>query len=193
VNNDKPSDSGVPDAFDLVVTPDAGFVRYLLRGYRSTRRAFVFMGLLLMITSVGTFAVDGLTADGLWFLVGLWGFPVGVISCLTGAISGPRRVLRGNPAILAPRRYVFTADAIEWHTAHISVRLSWSAIKHVSRSLEAYRLERVDTNKPAYLCRTTLTPVQDEWLAGYFDRQLAARLAAAKPVVPSPPSSIPTT
>jgi hypothetical protein len=183
VGNDKLSNSDLPDAFDLVVTPDAQFARYLLRDNRRTRRMFIVVGLLLVTTSVGTLA-----ADGLWPLAGLVGLPYGVICCLVAVINGPRRVLRRNPAILAPRRYIFTADAIEWHTVHTSLRLSWSAIKHVSRSPEAYRLERVDTREPAYLCRTTLTPAQDERLVTYLDDRLAARLAAAKPVVPSPPT-----
>lgn len=183
VGNDKLGNSALRGTFDLVVTPDTRFVRYLLRANRRNRQALVLIGLLLVITSVGTLA-----GDGLWFLAGLWGLPVGVMCCLGAIIDGPRRALRRDPAIMAAQRFVFTADAIEWHTIHTSLRLSWSAIRHVSRSPEAYRLDRVDTKQPAYLCRTTLTPAQDERVASYLEARLAERLAAAKPVEPLPPT-----
>lgn len=143
---------------------------------------FALVGLLLSITSLGTFM-----ADGPWFLAGLFGIPFGVVWFLAGVISGPL-YLRRNPDVLAPLRYVFTAEAIEWHTVHTSLRLPWTAIKHVSRSREAYRLDCVDRREPRYLCRTTLTPDQDAQVAAYLDERLAARLAATAPVRPSQPT-----
>ncbi|MGY0002629.1 hypothetical protein [Micromonospora sp. I033] len=169
------------NGFDLLVTPDARFLRLLRRDLRRTSRMFAIAGLLLSVTSLGTFA-----ADGGWFLAGLFGLPFGVVWCVAGVVNGPLH-LRRNPELLAPLRYVFTADAIEWHTAHTSLRLRWTAITHVSRVREAYRLDCVDRPDPRYLCRTTLTAAQDAQLAAYLDERLTARLAAKASVQPLPP------
>lgn len=183
MDDEKLSSVGLQNGFDLVVAPDPRFVRFLKRSSRRGRRTFAAMGLLLIITSLGTFA-----ADGPWLFAGLFGIPFGVICCLGVVVSGPRRLLRKNPEVLAPVRYAFTADAIEWHTVYTSLRLPWTAIKHVSRSREAYRLDCADRDEPRYLCRTTLTASQDAQLAAYLDERLAARLAAKTSVQPSPPS-----
>ncbi|NYF57953.1 hypothetical protein [Micromonospora purpureochromogenes] len=176
------SNVGLQNGFDLVVTPDARFVRLLRRDLRRTSRTFAFAGLLMSITSLGTFM-----AEGAWFLAGLVGLPFGVIWCFAGLINSLLH-LRRNPEMLAPLRYVFTADAIEWHTVHTSLRLPWTAIKHVSRSREAYRVDCADRNEPRYLCRTTLTSTQDAQLAAYLDERLAARLAVKTSVQPMPPT-----
>ncbi|WP_446218846.1 hypothetical protein [Micromonospora sp. IBHARD004] len=182
MGDEKLNSVGLQNGFDLVVTPDARFARLLRRDLRRLNRMFAIVGLLLSITSIGTFA-----ADGAWFLAGLFGIPFGVVWCLAGVINGPLH-LRRNPEMLAPLRYVFTADAIEWHTVYTSLRLPWTAIKHVSRSREAYRVDCVDRHEPRYLCRTTLTSAQDAQLAAYLDERLAARLAAKTSVQPSPPT-----
>jgi hypothetical protein len=174
----------VQDGFELVVTPDARFVRFLLRGSRRIRQGFAIIGSLLVITSIGTFV-----ADGLWFFAGLFGAPLGLIWFVGTVLDTPRRHLRKNPELRAPLRYVFTADAIEWHTAYASLRLPWTAIKHVSRAGEAYLLACADQHQPRYLCRTTLTPDQDARLEAYLDERLAARLAEKTPVRPSPPGA----
>ncbi|MCO1597914.1 hypothetical protein M8C17_22440 [Micromonospora sp. RHAY321] len=176
------SNTGLRNGFDLLVTPDARFVRLLRRELRRTSRLFAIAGLLLCVTSLGTFL-----AEGAWFFAGLFGFPFGVVWCLAGVINGPLHVRR-NPEILAPLRYVFTADAIEWHTVHASLRVPWTTIRHVSRSREAYRVDCADQREPRYLCRTTLTPDQDARLAAYLDERLAARLASKTSVQPSPPT-----
>jgi hypothetical protein len=181
LGDDKLSEQDIHDVFDLVITPDARYGRYLLQEERRNRRVIFFLGLLLMVTSVGALA-----ADSAWSLAGLFGLPFGAMGLLAAVINGPRRILRRNPELLAPRQYVFTADAIEWRTTHASSRVSWNAIKHASRSSEAYRLDRVDTNQPAYLCRTTLTSEQDARLAAYLDGRLATRSAATTPETPSP-------
>ncbi|MEV6813457.1 hypothetical protein, partial [Micromonospora sp. NPDC051296] len=139
------------------------------------------VGLLLILTSIGTF-----TADGAWLFAGLLGLPIGMIWCLAAVIEGPRRFLRRNPQMLAPVRCRFTADAIEWHTAvDVSLRLPWTAIKQIRRGREAYRLDCADQNEPRYLCRTTLTPAEDAQVAAYLDERLAAKTSAQ----PSPPSA----
>lgn len=173
---------GLQNGFDLVVTPDARFARLLRRDVRRTSQMFAIVGLLLSITSVGTFA-----SDGLWFLAGLFGLPIGVIWCFSGLVNGPLH-RRRNPDMLMPLRYVFTADAIEWHTVHASLRVPWTTIRRVTRSPEAYRLDCADRHEPRYLCRTTLTSGQDAQLAAYLDERLAARVADARPVQPSPPA-----
>ncbi|MET8123935.1 hypothetical protein [Micromonospora sp. NPDC005189] len=181
MGDEKVSDRGFRDGFDLLVTPDARFTRLLRRDLRRTSHTFAIAGMLLSITSLGTFM-----ADGAWILAGLFGLPFGVVWCFAGVINGSL-YLRRNPEMLAPVRYAFTAEAIEWHTVHTSLRLPWTAIKHVSRMREAYRLDCADQH-PRYLCRTTLTPSQDAQVAAYLDERLAARLAAEKPVRPMPPS-----
>lgn len=182
VGEEKRGDVGVQDWFDLVVTPDARFVRLLRRNVRRTSLMFAITGLLLSITSLGTFM-----ADGGWLLAGLFGLPFGVVWCLAGLVNGPLH-RRRNPAMLAPLRYAFTPDAVEWHTAHASLRVPWTAIKHVSRSREAYRVDCADLHEARYLCRTTMTPAQDAQVAAYFDERLAARLNARTSVRPIPPT-----
>ncbi|MCG5469563.1 hypothetical protein LADH09A_003478 [Micromonospora sp. LAH09] len=175
MGDERLGDGGFGSGFDLLVTPDARFTRMLRRDLRRTSHVYVIAGLLLSITSLGTFM-----ADGPWLLAGLFGLPFGVLWCFVGLINGTL-YLRRNPEMLAPQRYAFTGSAIEWHTAHMSLRLPWTAIRHVSRTREAYRLDCADRH-PRYLCRTTLTPAEDGQIAAYLDERLAARLAAATPV-----------
>ncbi|MFB9237696.1 hypothetical protein ACFFWC_19405 [Plantactinospora siamensis] len=167
--------------FDLVVTPDARFMRLLRHDARRLGRMFIFTGLLLSITSLGTFL-----GEGAWFVAGLFGLPLGVVWCLVGLVNGPLH-LRRNREVRAPVRYVFAADAIEWHTAYASLRLPWTTIRHVSRSPSAFRLDCVDRREPRYLCRSTLTPEQDAQVTAYLDERMTARLAAKTPVRPQPP------
>ncbi|WP_422733589.1 hypothetical protein ACN26Y_24585 [Micromonospora sp. WMMD558] len=150
---------GLENGFDLVVTPDARFARLLRRDVRRTSQMFAMVGLLLSVTSLGTFA-----ADGLWFVAGLFGLPIGVIWCFAGVVNGPLHTRR-NPDLLVPLRYVCTADAVEWHTVHTSLRVPWTAIEHATRSPAAYHLKCVDRQE-RYLCRTTLTAAEDAQLAG---------------------------
>ncbi|MBQ0981619.1 MULTISPECIES: hypothetical protein [Micromonospora] len=182
MGDEKLSNVGLQDGFDLVVTPDARFARLLRRDVRRTSRTFAIAGLLLSITSLGTFM-----AEGAWFLAGLFGLPFGVIWCFAGLINGPLH-LRRNPEMLAPLRYVFSTDAIEWHTVHTSLRVPWAAIQHVSRLREAYRVDCADRHEPRYLCRTTMTSGEDAQLAAYLDERLAARLTAKTSVQAMPPA-----
>ncbi|MEV6816861.1 hypothetical protein, partial [Micromonospora sp. NPDC051296] len=61
VGNGELSSAGPQNAFELVITPDTRFARFLLRGVRRTSRLSGAVGLLLILTSIGTF-----TADGAW-------------------------------------------------------------------------------------------------------------------------------
>ncbi|MEU0550765.1 hypothetical protein [Micromonospora sp. NPDC005979] len=180
MGDEKIDDAGVGDGFDLLVTPDVRYTRSRRRDLRPLIFLLVISGLLLSITSLGTF-----TADGGWLLAGLFGLPFGVILFVAGLISGSA-YLRRHAELSAPVRYVFTAEAIEWHTAHVALRLPWTAITHAVRMREAYRLDCAD-KQPRYLCRTTLTPAEDARVTAYLDERLAARLATEASVRPMPP------
>ncbi|GLZ57795.1 hypothetical protein [Micromonospora sp. NBRC 107095] len=180
MSDEKLDEAGVRGGFDLLVTPDVRFTRLLRRDLRRMSWLFVISGLLLSITSLGTF-----TADGGWLLAGLFGVPFGAVWCIAGLINGSA-YLRRHAELSAPVRYVFTAEAIEWHTAHAALRLPWTAIRHAVRMREAYRLDCAD-QQPRYLCRTTLAPAEDAQVAAYLDERLAARLAAEASVRPMPP------
>lgn len=180
MGDEKLDDANVRDGFDLLVTPDVRFTRLLRRDMRRLSYLFLIAGLLLTITSLGTF-----TADGGWLFAGLFGLPFGVVWFIAGLINGAA-YLRRHAELSAPVRYVFTADAIEWHTAHAALRLPWTAIRHAVRVREAYRLDCAD-QQPRYLCRTTLTPAEDARVTAYLDERLAARLATKASVRPMPP------
>lgn len=181
MGDEKLDEADVRGGFDLLVNPDVRFTRLLRRDLRRMSWLFVLSGLLLSITSLGTF-----TADGGWLLAGLFGLPFGVVWCFAGFVNGSV-YLRRHAELRAPVRYVFTADAIEWHTAHAALRLPWTAIRHAVRMREAYRLDCAD-QQPRYLCRTTLTPAEDARVTAYLDERLAARLATEASVRPMPPS-----
>ncbi|MEU7927633.1 hypothetical protein [Micromonospora sp. NPDC049107] len=180
MGDEKLDDAGIRDGFDLLVTPDVRYTRLRRRDLRRMSLLFVISGLLLSITSLGTFS-----ADGGWLLAGLFGLPFGVVWFVVGLINGSA-YLRGHAELSAPVRYVFTAEAIEWHAAHATLRLPWTAIRHAVRMREAYRLDCAD-QQPRYLCRTTLTPAEDARLTAYLDERLAARLATEASVRPMPP------
>ncbi|MFF5052245.1 hypothetical protein ACFY1S_03545 [Micromonospora sp. NPDC000663] len=180
MGDERLDDGGFRGGFDLLVTPDVRYTRLLRRDLRRMSWLFVISGLLLSVTSLGTF-----TADGGWLFAGLFGLPFGVVWIVAGLINGSA-YLRRHAELRAPVRYVFTAEAIEWHTAHAALRLPWTAIRHAVRLREAYRLDCAD-QQPRYLCRTTLTPAEDARVAAYLDERVAARLAAEASVRPMPP------
>ena len=144
----------------MTVTPDARFARYVLRPVRQFRRLLAILGSLLVATGVGS-----VVGESPLLLLGLMGVPCGVM-CVVAAIRlRPRRLIRSNPRLLAPVRYVVGPDGVEWHTDVDSYRLSWAAVRQLRRAREAYVLVLAGRDVKRHVCRTTLTPEQDAELA----------------------------